>query len=110
MAEDVELIKSTMTADDIAVLKQMLARIEGKLDQVLDLVSENAMDAEPAEPEQEADDDFVDTWTAAQRSNLPVDTIRWLCREKGMGRKRGKLWLVSVPALRCYLERRSRLP
>ncbi|MGO7787371.1 helix-turn-helix domain-containing protein [Rhizobium ruizarguesonis] len=74
------------------------------LQRLRDRVAEPEPDAESADANE---DDFIDTWTAATRFNLPVDTIRWLCREKGMGRKDGGRWLVSVKALRHYLDSRS---
>lgn len=52
------------------------------------------------------EDDLVDTWTASTRFNLPVDSIRWLARNKGMGVKERGRWLVSVKALRRYLDSR----
>ncbi|MBB2692179.1 UNVERIFIED_ORG: excisionase family DNA binding protein [Rhizobium esperanzae] len=98
-----------MTADDIAVLKQMLARIEGKLDRALDLreSSENAMDAEPAGPELEAADDFaaenlIDAGTAAQRAGVSKQTIRRWVTDHSIGFKRGGRLLVSIPRLRRH--------
>lgn len=89
-------------------LAERLDRIEAKVDRVLaqraPVQSALADDGFAAD----ADDDFVDTWTAAQRFDLPIDTVRWLCRHKGMGRKKHGLWDVNVKALRRYLERRSR--
>jgi len=101
-----------MTADDIAALKQMLARIEGKLDQVLDL---GLMDAEPAEPEQEADDDddddfpahdLLDTSAAAERFGIPRDRLtRWARETDGhpdaIGKKVGGRWMISVTRIRA---------
>ncbi|MBB2698997.1 UNVERIFIED_ORG: hypothetical protein GGI66_003674 [Rhizobium esperanzae] len=108
MAEDVELIKSTMTAEDIAVLKQMLARIEGKLDQVLDL---GLMDAEPAEPELEAADDFaeanmVELPIVAHRFGIAKDKLRRWCRDYGIGVLQGGRWMVSIPRIRRHLGKR----
>ncbi|NKK85543.1 hypothetical protein GFL80_14995 [Rhizobium leguminosarum bv. viciae] len=93
-----------MTADDIAVLKQMLARIEGKLDQVLDL---GLLDAEPAEPELKGDDDLaefnlIDAGTAAQRAGVSKQTIRRWVTDHSIGFKRGGRLLVSVPRLRRH--------
>ncbi|MBB2685857.1 UNVERIFIED_ORG: hypothetical protein GGD47_003460 [Rhizobium etli] len=102
-----------MTADDITVLKEILARLEGKLDQVLDLRegSENAMDAEPAGPELEAADDFaahdlVDTATAAERFGIPRDRLARWCRETegrpgAIGVKQGGRWQVSISRIRA---------
>lgn len=89
---------------------EMLALIDAAMSNLLRLRERVAEAAEPEpEPEPAAadEDDLIDTWTAATRFNLPVDTIRWLCREKGMGRKDGGRWLVSVKALRHYLDSRS---
>jgi hypothetical protein len=58
-----------------------------------------------ADPVAELADDFVDTWTAAERFSIPIDTVRWLAREKGFGEKRGGRWLVSVGAVREHVAR-----
>jgi hypothetical protein len=50
--------------------------------------------------------DLIDTATASERFNIPIDTVRWLCRTKGLGQKQGKnRWLASVTAFRRYMER-----
>ncbi|MCO5058603.1 MAG: hypothetical protein M9905_12145 [Rhizobiaceae bacterium] len=49
------------------------------------------------------DDEMIETWAAADRFDLPIDTVRSLCRRKGMGEKRGGRWLVSASGLRRYL-------
>ncbi len=48
------------------------------------------------------EDDLVDTSTAAERFDLPHDTVRWLCRAKAMGEKRGGRWMISLSALQAY--------
>ncbi|MER9967548.1 hypothetical protein [Mesorhizobium sp. M0060] len=68
------------------------------------LASESIAPAD--EPDQ--DDDLLDTATAASRFNIPIDTLRWLAREKGMGEKSGGRWLISALALRDYLKREKR--
>jgi hypothetical protein len=50
-------------------------------------------------------DDLVDTWTASQRFNIPIDSVRWLAREKCFGEKRAGRWLISVRALREHVSR-----
>lgn len=62
----------------------------------------------PADPIEPVDapappDDMIDTWTAAMRFNLPVDSVRWLAREKCLGEKHGGRWMISASALRKYL-------
>lgn len=47
-------------------------------------------------------DDLVDTWTISQRFNQPIDSVRWLAREKGYGIKRGNRWLISLAKARDY--------
>ena len=51
--------------------------------------------------------DLVDTWTAAARFDLPIDTVRWLAREKGLGQKRDGRWLCSIRALREHVAKRG---
>ncbi|MGR9189931.1 helix-turn-helix domain-containing protein [Rhizobium leguminosarum] len=110
-----------MKIDDDALIEQLLAeqrrmserldRIEGKLDQVLDLREgfENAMDAEPAGPELEAaDDDFteqnlIDVGSAAQRAGVSKPTIRRWVNDGGIGFKRRGRLRVSVPRLRRHI-------
>ncbi|WP_327205886.1 hypothetical protein [Rhizobium beringeri] len=91
-----------MTDDDLSLLDDIIAALQTLREKMASAGSET----EP-EPSDADEDDLIDTWTAASRFNLPVDTIRWLCREKGMGRKDGGRWLVSVKALRHYLDSRS---
>ncbi|MGO7226711.1 DNA-binding protein [Rhizobium leguminosarum bv. viciae] len=88
--------------DDLPLLDDIIAALQTLREKMANAGSE----PEP-EPSDADEDDLIDTWTAASRFNLPVDTIRWLCREKGMGRKDGGRWLVSVKALRHYLDSRS---
>jgi hypothetical protein len=67
----------------------------------------------PPEPEilAAADDDDADfrphlmLWPseAAQRFGLAVDTVRFLCRVKGLGRKHGHRWRASVPRFQRYV-------
>jgi hypothetical protein len=102
-----------MTDNPVAVLDELIEAARLHLDGLVALRSAMASEPEPepAETELEDDDEFTDTWTASERFNVPIDTIRWLCRHKGMGRKKhgARLWEVNVKALRRYLERRSRL-
>jgi hypothetical protein len=54
--------------------------------------------------------DKIPAWlplaTAAERFGLKSDTVRLWCRkEPGIGRRAGKRWEVSVPALRRRLGR-----
>lgn len=89
-------------------MSERLDRIEGKLDQVLDL---GLMDAEPAGPELEAADDFaahdlVDTATAAERFGIPRDRLARWCRETegrpgAIGVKQGGRWQVSISRIRA---------
>ncbi|MEH2678675.1 hypothetical protein GFM11_10230 [Rhizobium leguminosarum bv. viciae] len=91
-----------MTEDDRAVLDRVIADLQ----MLRDRLAGEPLKSEGAAPEPELDDDdFIDTATAAERFNIPIDTIRWLCRKKGMGRKQGNKWLASVTAFRRYRER-----
>jgi hypothetical protein len=64
---------------------------------------------EPAAPvsaaEVPAEDDLVDTWQASQLFDMPIDSVRWVARNKCFGVKRGGRWLVSASAMRRYLDR-----
>jgi hypothetical protein len=40
---------------------------------------------------------------AAQRFNFAVDTIRYLCRVQGLGRKYGNRWRASIPRFVRYI-------
>lgn len=103
-----------------------LTRIEQQLDleiaaaarHLADLLEQRAAmttDAEPAaqagnivDPDDGSDeDDLIDTWTASTRFNLPIDSVRWLARNKGMGKKERGRWLINVKALRRYQDSRS---
>ncbi|EGE59342.1 UNVERIFIED_ORG: hypothetical protein GGI63_005949 [Rhizobium esperanzae] len=93
----------------LSQIDQLIEAARRQLDGLVALRADMA--GEPGtEPELEDDDEFVDSWTAAQRFNLPIDSVRWLARTKAMGMKeRGKnRWLINVKALRRYLTRRSR--
>ena len=108
MAEDVELIDLTMTAEDIAALKQMLVRIEGKLDRALDLHERMADATEPEPAPDVTDDDFapcnlIELPLAAQRFAIAKDKLRRWCRSDGLGVLRGGRWMVSIPRLRRHL-------
>lgn len=98
-----------MTDDAISQIDQLIEAARRHLDGLLALRAGMAGEPE-AKPELEDDDEFVDSWTAAQRFNLPIDSVRWLARSKKMGvKERGKnRWLINVKALRRYLKRRSR--
>lgn len=108
-----------MTTDDGALtrIEQEIAATARRLAELLEQRAAMAADAEPAaqagnivDPDDGGDeDDLIDSWTASNRFNIPIDTIRWLCRYKGMGvKERGKnRWLVSVKALRRYQDSRS---
>ncbi len=95
--------------DALSQIDQLIEATRRHLDGLLALRAEMVSEPE-AEPELEDDDEFVDSWTAAQRFNLPIDSVRWLARTKAMGvKERGKnRWLINVKALRRYLKRRSR--
>ncbi|MDV4163100.1 hypothetical protein R1538_18420 [Rhizobium leguminosarum] len=95
--------------DSLSQIDQLIEAARRHLDGLLALRADMAGEPGP-ELEQEDDDEFVDSWTAAQRFNLPIDTVRWLARTKAMGvKERGKnRWLINVKALRRYLTRRSR--
>jgi hypothetical protein len=60
------------------------------------------------EPESAADPEpvWLDTQSAAERFDLPSDTVRWLCREKGLGKKEGGSWLVDATLLAKHMGRR----
>jgi hypothetical protein len=47
------------------------------------------------EEAEESPDDWLDTATASERSNHPIDTVRKRCRNKGLGKKiRGRWWMT----------------
>ncbi|UIY26045.1 hypothetical protein LZK76_11955 [Rhizobium leguminosarum] len=74
-----------MANSDLPLLDEIIAALRRLRERVAE-AAEPEPEPEPADADE---DDLIDTWTAATRFNLPVDTIRWLCREKGMGRKDG---------------------
>ncbi|EGE56749.1 hypothetical protein RHECNPAF_5730020 [Rhizobium etli CNPAF512] len=98
-----------MTDDAISQIDQLIEAARRQLDGLVALRAEMVSEPE-AEPELEDEDEYVDSWTAAQRFNLPIDSVRWLARSKAMGvKERGRnRWLINVKALRRYLTHRSR--
>ncbi|MDX0760001.1 hypothetical protein GOD62_29380 [Sinorhizobium medicae] len=85
-------------------MSELLARIDLAIAELVQIRS--ALAPETDDPScQPQEEDFVDTSTAAERFNLPRDTVRWLCENKGMGEKRGGRWFVSVQAMRDYNKR-----
>lgn len=48
------------------------------------------------------DEELIDTWTASQRFNQPIDSVRWAAREKGIGVKVGSRWMISLAKAREY--------
>jgi hypothetical protein len=46
-----------------------------------------------------AAENLIEISTAVERFNRPADTLRWLCRTEGVGRKLEGRWKISVPAL-----------
>lgn len=48
---------------------------------------------------------LIEISTAVERFNRPADTLRWLCRTEGYGRKVQGRWLVSAPMLSRRLKR-----
>ena len=54
-------------------------------------------------------DDLVETLTAAERLNVPQDTLRAWCRSRQIGVKRGGRWLVSLGRARRVASRLHRV-
>lgn len=82
-------------------VRDIIARIRADLDRL-----EAMLPAEPVDDAGEADGE-IDTHTASARYGLPLDTCRWLAREKFLGEKRGGRWVLSEAALRRYLAERE---
>lgn len=53
--------------------------------------------------------DLVETGVAAERLNVPADTLRNWCRNRGIGVKRGGRWLVSLGRARRVASRLHRV-
>jgi len=53
-------------------------------------------------PHQPPDEELIDTWTASQRFDQPIDSVRWAAREKGIGVKVGSRWMISLAKAREY--------
>ena len=58
--------------------------------------------AEPA-PEEETTEEMLDTCTVAARLGYPDDTIRHLARTKGIGKKIGGRWQISIKRAKAAL-------
>jgi hypothetical protein len=72
--------------------------------ELVSLAAELESVARPAPAAEVMDPEWVDSWTAAERFNQPIDTVRWLARHKGMGVKSGTRWMIDVRAMRRYLQ------
>jgi hypothetical protein len=86
----------------------LLERIDRIMAELAELRAELA-GAEAAEVENFhfADDlatgNLIEVSTAVARFNRPPDSIRWMCRTQGCGKKVGGRWLVSPLRLARYL-------
>ncbi|RAZ90156.1 hypothetical protein DPM33_15115 [Mesorhizobium hawassense] len=85
-----------MTAAEI--LGDLRSQLEGALERLAFLEAHLDRPA-PSEP------DWIDTAAAASRFGLSLDTVRWLARHKGCGRKDQGRWQVSVSAMQSYRTR-----
>ncbi|RJF86787.1 hypothetical protein D3874_06945 [Oleomonas cavernae] len=63
---------------------------------------------EPRDTEEGAAAIWIDARAAAERFDLPADTVRWLARNKSLGRRNRGRWEIDTAALRHYLSRRAR--
>ena len=76
-----------------------LERIDMIAEQLRQLrVEVQRLDAQepPADTDDLAEHNLLDTTSAAERFSLPQDTARRWCRE-GCGVQRGRRWLASIP-------------
>ncbi len=78
----------------------LIARIEADLSALkAALAVDQAREDDLPQPSTE---ELIDTWTASQRFNQPVDSVRWAAREKGIGVKVGSRWMISLAKARDY--------
>jgi hypothetical protein len=56
----------------------------------------------PDAPNMDPEEELIDTWTASQRFDQPIDSVRWAAREKGIGVKVGTRWMISLAKAREY--------
>lgn len=88
-----------MSASDLITLRALLGEITG-------LVAK--MEAEEERKESGGDDVWIDTAIASERFGVPHDSIRYLCREKGYGRKVGGRWEANATGLHDYFGKREK--
>jgi hypothetical protein len=99
--------------DDAELLERLDAAIAdgGRLLAELGRLRDAIASRIPPEPEILAaadDDDFrphLMLWPseAAVRFGFAVDTVRYLCRVEGLGRKYGHRWRASIPRFQKYV-------
>jgi hypothetical protein len=89
---------------------QIIAKLDQVVSELLSLKASLVDDCPqvPAPIASEPVEEWLDTWQASERFNIPADTVRWLCREKCLGEMRGGRWSVNVALLSTYVGKRDK--
>jgi hypothetical protein len=88
---------------------QIIAKLDQVVSELLSLKASLVGNVEiPVPIASEPVEEWLDTWQASERFDIPPDTIRWLCREKCLGEMRGGRWSVNVALLSTYVGKREK--
>jgi hypothetical protein len=86
-------------ADPLATID----RIMGELAALRAELAEQAADGKNCDEDDFAVHNLLEISTACERFNRPPDSLRWMCRKHGCGKKVGGRWLASGPRLARWL-------